>query len=71
MFLASLFPFSAVGVNVALLNLHWCKTPNETVSHEKESNVPVSLQMGSVIIYLHSQDAYYLWNVGISVKIIL
>ena len=50
MFLESLFPFSAVGVNVALLTLHWCKTPNETVSHEKESNVPVSLQMGSVII---------------------
>ena len=60
MFLESLFPFSAVGVNVALLTLHWCKTPNETVSHEKESNVPVSLQMGSVIIYLCFQDAYFL-----------
>lgn len=49
MFLASLFPFSAIGVNVVLLNLPWCKTPNETGSHEKGSNVQVSLQMGSII----------------------
>lgn len=37
------------GVNAALLNLPWCETPNETASHKKGSNVPVSLQMGSII----------------------
>lgn len=40
------------------------------MSHEKESNVPISLQMESVILYLYFQDAYYLWIVGVSVKII-